>query len=96
MNIDLTKYNSLIMDLYTYYGENKELDQLIDNITDETLVLINNIKPLLSNKPVCVKCNSELAPMYYQGYYEEFPYWSCKCRDKNEFFTQNTRRGAYG
>lgn len=93
-NEKLIKYNSLVTDLYAYYGENKELDKLIDDITYETLMLINEIKPLLTSKRVCPKCKSELTPSYHKGYYDEFPYWRCECYGRDEFFTQNTHKGG--
>ena len=31
--------------------------------------------------PVCPHCRSELQPFRYEGYYDEFVGWFCRCRD---------------
>lgn len=29
--------------------------------------------------PICPYCEKEMSPMRYEGYYEEFEHWQCKC-----------------
>ena len=93
--VDIKKYDALVSHLYAHYGKDEDIDRLIEVITDETRELINYIEPLMYGKNICPKCNSELYPRYYQGYYDGFPYWECKCSDKDEFFTKDTYRGGY-
>jgi len=31
-------------------------------------------------RPVCPACNSKMVALYYVGYYDEFPMWSCECQ----------------
>ena len=32
-------------------------------------------------KPVCPYCKTEMWPVRYVGYYDEFCCWSCNCHD---------------
>tara|TARA_R110000744_G_scaffold56820_1_gene119728 strand:+ start:1285 stop:1452 length:168 start_codon:yes stop_codon:yes gene_type:complete len=31
--------------------------------------------------PVCPYCKAEMKPVKYEGYYDSFPMWECKCED---------------
>lgn len=95
MSIDSEKYKKLISYLYIHYGNDDGLDDLIDDIVSESDKLFNQIKPLLENKNTCPKCNGELVPEFYIGYYDSFSHWICKCNSVDEFFTKNTNRGSY-
>ena len=30
-------------------------------------------------RPVCPHCKTEMKPRHFEGYYESFPCWECKC-----------------
>lgn len=30
-------------------------------------------------KPICPHCKTEMQARYFQGYYESFSFWQCKC-----------------
>lgn len=30
--------------------------------------------------PICPHCETRMIPTEYHGYYEQFVYWSCRCR----------------
>ena len=31
--------------------------------------------------PVCPYCKVSMRPMYFTGYYDEFPMWECDCEE---------------
>jgi len=31
--------------------------------------------------PVCPHCKTEMEPMKFEGYYDDFFYWGCKCEE---------------
>lgn len=47
-------------------------------------------------KPVCPYCGEEMTIVHFIGYYDEFSYWECKCKDSDlEKNVEYTWRGGY-
>lgn len=66
------------------------------DVGDRTVRLLNFVRLLESNKPVC-SCGKEMKKVDFKGYYDEFDFWECEdgCDISEGLPVDEERFGAY-
>lgn len=85
----LSRLASKLLEEYETVDEGVELGLLLDVVGKMQEELQRDLPD-----PVCPVCRTRIYRASYQGYYDSFDHWECKCGD-GAIPVEHTAKGAY-